>query len=122
MSVFTGKIFCNYCMKPFRPKTIKGSTIWTCQRNDRHTTCNPTSIDEKWLISLISMRLFWDEKSYSNKLINEQLEHIVFENKNRLKIKFKHPVIDDIIFFDGSLNFGSNFRVNQLGWELEEVS
>lgn len=74
-------------------------------------------------MSLIAMRLCWDERIYVDRLMEEQLNHIVFESKHRLVIKFHNPQIDAIRIFDGNNYYGSYFRVSELGWQqMEEVS
>ncbi|MBS4214541.1 MULTISPECIES: recombinase zinc beta ribbon domain-containing protein [Neobacillus] len=122
MSFFAGKIYCNFCMKPFRRKPGNGPGKWVCQGNTHHHTCNPNTVEENWLKSVIGMRLYWDEKDYLDRLLEEQLNHIVFESKHRLVIKFNNPMIDEIRLFDGNNYYGSNFRVYDLGWQYEDVS
>jgi hypothetical protein len=113
MSLFSGKIFCNICRKPLRRKIENGYVKWCCKTNDLF--CSQVYVEENWLMATVGMRLYWDEKQYLERFIQEQLDHIVFESKKRLVIKFKDPQIDEMRFFDGNLNFGSNFRIAEIG-------
>jgi hypothetical protein len=115
MAVFTGKLYCNLCKKPFKRKNEKGTYKWVCQGYDNSQSCKRVIVEEDWLISTVGMRLFWDEQKHVDKFINEQLDHIVFESKERLVIKFKNPNIDDMKLYDGNNYYGNNIRVTEIG-------
>jgi hypothetical protein len=72
-------------------------------------------VEEDWLINLVSMRLFWDEKEQLEKFIQQELDHIVFESKYRVVVKFKNSQIDDMILYDGKISYGENVRMTELG-------
>jgi hypothetical protein len=61
------------------------------------------------------MRLFWDEKNQLDKFIQQELDHIVFESRYRVVVKFKNPKIDDMILYDGKISYGENVRVTEIG-------
>jgi hypothetical protein len=115
MAIFTGKIYCNLCKKPFKRKLERDTYRWICQSYDNKQSCERLKVEEDWLINLVSMRLFWDEKEQLEKFIQQELDHIVFESKYRVVVKFKNSKYDDMILYDGKISYGENVRMNDVG-------